>query len=194
MEQTIGVIDLDTWSFAYLSPRFEAVWGRPRHALMSDSRRFLDWVHPDDRERMIAQLARPVDEPTEVEFRIVRGDGVVRWLRSYAVTIEEPDAPRRLLGVTEDVTERRRLVDGLRTRIAELEARVATLETGRTPPPRYTVTCRHCAETIVVTSRIGDGETTALRAHIENDHRDVLAVGSRLTMDSLLAQYRVANR
>lgn len=202
MEQTIGVIDLDTWAFAYLSPRFEAVWGRPRDALLADSRRFLEWVHPEDHARMVAQLARTPEGPTEVEFRIVRGDGSVRWLRSYAVTLDDAsDGRRRLLGVTEDVTERRRILDALRARVADLErdleasrARVATLEAGPATGPTYTVTCRVCEETVVATARIGDVEIAALRAHLETNHRDEVPTAANGSMDSLLAQYRVESR
>jgi PAS domain S-box-containing protein len=203
MEQTIGVIDLETWAFAYLSPRFEAVWGRPRDALMSDSRRFLDWVHPEDHPRMLAQLGRSVDGPTEVEFRILRGDGSVRWLRSYAVTLADPpDGPRRLLGVTEDVTDRRQIVDALRARIADLEsdldatrARVAELE-GRPEagPITYTVTCRTCASVVAATPRIGDAEATVLREHLQRSHGEVFPAGHELSMDALLAEYRVERR
>jgi formate hydrogenlyase transcriptional activator len=72
---------------------------------------FLNVVHPEDRER----LRRTVDEIMKsgkdsiVEYRIVRSDGIVRWMHSrgrpYPSTTEEP---ARLTGVTVDITDRRK--------------------------------------------------------------------------------------
>jgi PAS domain S-box-containing protein len=81
-------------------------------------------VHEDDRERfadavesMVDDLRDPDRTPRdryELEWRIRRPDGEVRWLRglSYPVSVsdgDDPDAePPRLVTVVEDVTERTR--------------------------------------------------------------------------------------
>ena len=101
---------------------------------------FLAAVHPDDRPRMTAALARVQREAQsgepfgyEEEFRSLKRNGDVVWLRSQGrVTQCEPAGPStRLSGVTVDVTARRRAEEALtaaqeRLRMLnqDLEARV----------------------------------------------------------------------
>jgi PAS domain S-box-containing protein len=79
--------------------------------------RFLECVHPDDRERfrLLRQntIAGGVNEPTE--FRIVRPDGEVRWIFRQGETIRDDQGkPRSLIATLLDVTERKHLEERLR--------------------------------------------------------------------------------
>jgi two-component system CheB/CheR fusion protein len=75
-----------------------------------DHRRFIDAVHPEDRETVLsaakAGIAR--GERFEKEYRIVRADGIVRWIHSW-INVERDASGRaiRLLGTCQDVTENR---------------------------------------------------------------------------------------
>jgi two-component system cell cycle sensor histidine kinase/response regulator CckA len=96
----------------YMSPAYESVWGRSRAGVYASEN---DWrhaaVHPDDRARIgearsIERLGGEFDE----EFRIVRPDGTIRWIRDRAFPVW--DAEQRVIriaGVAEDITERREL-------------------------------------------------------------------------------------
>lgn len=57
-----------------------------------------------------------------VEFRIVRPDGAVRWLRSSASAqwMSGCDPVRRVVGACEDITERKRLDEALQQRLVAL--------------------------------------------------------------------------
>jgi PAS domain S-box-containing protein len=84
-----------------------------------DRDRFLELVHPDDRagleNQAVAALAAPA-EVQEVEFRLPVG-GEVRWLASRAVVVPGLDGqPAGRLGVTWDVTARKRMEEALRER------------------------------------------------------------------------------
>lgn len=73
---------------------------------------FLGYLHPDDRERVWANVARSMEnlEPFIFEERIVRPDGEVRILLSKGRVIAGPDhSPVALVGVCHDVTERARI-------------------------------------------------------------------------------------
>lgn len=80
-------------------------------------------THPGDRERVSAlwgEGAVPVDR-FEIEFRIVRADGDVRWIK--AVGRLERDArgqPRRQAGLSWDITEQKRAEIALRESEAHL--------------------------------------------------------------------------
>jgi PAS domain S-box-containing protein len=82
--------------------------------------RYEDWkqaVHPDDRDRAEADRRRAVAERTELdsEFRIVRPDGETRWIASKGKVFYAGDGePLRMLGVSLDVTERKRAEEELR--------------------------------------------------------------------------------
>jgi PAS domain S-box-containing protein len=74
-------------------------------------------VHPDDRER-VARHTRVYfasgDQPFEVELRILRKDGSVRWVVMRADIDRVHSDRRRILGVAMDVTEHHRALDALR--------------------------------------------------------------------------------
>ena len=81
--------------------------------------RHQDWaqrVHPDDLAGVEDALRHAVatGSPLTSEFRILRPDGETRWLASQArVFIDDHGKPRRLLGVNIDITERKRVEQGL---------------------------------------------------------------------------------
>jgi PAS domain S-box-containing protein len=71
---------------------------------------FLQRVHEDDRcnTRAKVQHALASGEPFDFEERIVRPDGSIRLLRSRGSVDRSADgAPRRLIGVCQDITEQR---------------------------------------------------------------------------------------
>jgi PAS domain S-box-containing protein len=83
-------------------------------------------LHPDDRGRIEDQRrARfEAEDDTELEYRVVRPDGV-RWISSRGHLFRDGDGrPVRMVGVTMDVTERRERDAALRDFAAELEVRV----------------------------------------------------------------------
>jgi PAS domain S-box-containing protein len=102
----------------YISPAYEHAWGRSCQSLYAQPRSWIEDVAQEDRALIYNQLeqqARGI--ATETEFRVVRRDGSVRWMRcrSFPVWRRDGDA-RRTAGLVEDVTERRR------TQQAALEA------------------------------------------------------------------------
>ena len=78
---------------------------------------FIDYVHPDDRQRVSEELAKAQRDrrPYTQEFRILRPDGTIRWLaaRGKYYFLANGD-PERMVGVSVDVTERRLAEDKLR--------------------------------------------------------------------------------
>ena len=71
---------------------------------------FFAAVHPDDRERTRAAFDEAVQTGAslDVEFRVVRQDGAVRWLRDYGETILDAEGePTYLTGAVVDITDQR---------------------------------------------------------------------------------------
>jgi PAS domain S-box-containing protein len=70
---------------------------------------FADRIHPEDVADVEAALEQAVerDEPFDVTFRIIRDDGVERWIDGRgAMLTDHAGDPERMLGVDVDVTER----------------------------------------------------------------------------------------
>ncbi|MFH7244444.1 MAG: PAS domain S-box protein [Spirulina sp.] len=74
---------------------------------------YQDWrdqVHPDDLDAVEAQLQAAVQDKVtfNVEFRIVRPDGELRWLRSITSTQYDTEGnPLRIVGISYDNTDRK---------------------------------------------------------------------------------------
>jgi PAS domain S-box-containing protein len=70
---------------------------------------FISFIHPDDRERILAlhQQAYATGEPYEMVERIVRPDGEVRYLSSNGQVVTDRNGnPLRMRGTCIDITER----------------------------------------------------------------------------------------
>ena len=92
----------------YVSPGYEHIWGRTCEELYSSPREWARAIHPEDRERVLraAQTRQASGEYVE-EYRIVRPDGAVRWIRDRAFPVARNGEVYRIAGVAEDITERR---------------------------------------------------------------------------------------
>ena len=112
----------------YVSPQYETILGYPSEAHMIDEEHWLKTLHPEDRERVLAEEARTdqTGEPFKVEYRVIAGDGRVVWVRDEATLVrDEEGEPLYWLGVRYDVTEQKREAQQ-RERI-EQELRIARL-------------------------------------------------------------------
>jgi PAS domain S-box-containing protein len=117
----------------YVSAAYEKITGRTKQSLYDDPDSFLEMVHPDDRELTVQVLAAQLRGEAESphEFRIVRPDGVVRWLASKAVPVRaESGELCRVVGITEDVTERRQAEEALLLSQAQLQLVEAVKDIG----------------------------------------------------------------
>ncbi|MDX2231011.1 MAG: PAS domain S-box protein [Leptolyngbyaceae cyanobacterium bins.349] len=93
----------------YISPAYEQVWGRSRAELYANYQDWIEAIHPDDRPYVQANLqALPQVGQYDVEYRIVRPNGEIRWVRDRGYPIAEPTGEmRQVAGVAEDITDRK---------------------------------------------------------------------------------------
>lgn len=124
---TLWIADAGTGELEYLSPAFERQWGESREAVMRDSGRWSELIHPEDRERATLALPRALaGETLAIEYRIVRpSDGRVSWMRDTGFPIrDEHGRVRRVAGIAQDITEHKHAVEHQRLLLAELQHRV----------------------------------------------------------------------
>ena len=106
--------DRVTWS-----DELYRLWGLEPQSVELTYERYLDSVHPADREqvRTIVERALESRAPFDFEHRVVLADDSVRWIHgSGRVIADENGAPARMVGAAQDITERKR-VDDLRDSI-----------------------------------------------------------------------------
>lgn len=109
----------------------EAMWefyGEKPSDLDPDEKFWMSHLHPNDRERVRANLNNVVNSDDEYfrdEFRIVRRDGTIRWIEAKArVTRRDNGDATRVCGVNLDITERKESEE--RVRLSEYQLRVVT--------------------------------------------------------------------
>lgn len=99
-----------------LDARARALLGIPADEPLTADR-WLDAIHPDDREHAREGCERAIRErtPYSAEYRVVWPDGSVHWILVMGRASTEPggDSPLHLAGVVLDLTERRRAEEHL---------------------------------------------------------------------------------
>ncbi|MGA2663134.1 MAG: PAS domain-containing protein [Verrucomicrobiota bacterium] len=95
--------------FEHVSPGFETIWGRTCSALYASPNEWFDGIHPEDRQRVIVNLSfHQTRGGYDEEYQVVRPDGSLRWVHDRAFPVkDEHGAVYRLVGVAEDITERK---------------------------------------------------------------------------------------
>jgi PAS domain S-box-containing protein len=101
---------IDPWGrILYTSPSAETILQRPVGGYSSFEQLLRDVVHPEDLPARLAHLSEEMKgkKPSELEFRIVRPDGDVRWIHHVCQPVISPEG--KFLGTrgsNRDVTER----------------------------------------------------------------------------------------
>jgi PAS domain S-box-containing protein len=130
------LLDFDGY-FKRLNPAWETVLGFTRAELMSKP--FIEFVHPDDRERTLNQnrAVRAGGQARSFENRYLCKDGSHRWLRWNAA----PDFGEKVIySVARDITENKQAEEEREALVRELRAALAEVRSLQTILP----ICSYC--------------------------------------------------
>lgn len=109
----IGIWDMDyTTGVLRWSEQLEAQHGLPPGTFDGTFEAFVECIHPDDRAAVLdtVEKAMAAGADFSLQNRVVRPDGTVRWLTGAGRILLGPHGePVRGVGISLDVTERRRL-------------------------------------------------------------------------------------
>jgi PAS domain S-box-containing protein len=122
-------IDGDAIIPRLVSENITRLLGVPQAETMSMEWWF-DHIHPDDRARVEAGMAKALQEGVgQTEYRLRHRDGTYRWVDDTRRLVrDERGRPAELVGATTDITERRHAQDELRESERRFQSMLANLE------------------------------------------------------------------
>ncbi len=128
VEEVFWMTDPTKREMLYVSPAYDEIWGRDPAGLYANPIGWLEAIHADDRSRVQAALPSQVEGTYDVEYRIVRPDGSVRWIRDRAFPVRDAvGRVYRVVGVAEDISRQKASEDALRRSEEALRASEAQL-------------------------------------------------------------------
>ncbi|HEY6948306.1 MAG TPA: ATP-binding protein, partial [Gemmatimonadales bacterium] len=116
IDEVFWIADPNSNRVLYVSPAFETIWGRSCRSLYTAPQLWSEAIHPEDRERVLGAVLRGrVSGHFDEEYRIVRPDGAVRWIRDQAFPVRTADGRvERIVGMARDITDRKAAEEQLR--------------------------------------------------------------------------------
>ena len=111
----LNAAQMGTWNWLIgrevsWSPETKRIFGLSEADCEITPQLFFERLHSDDREKVKQAMTRAIQEDTqyEVEFRIVRPDGQLRWVMAKGHTVAaEAGQSARMLGINMDITQRK---------------------------------------------------------------------------------------
>ena len=108
IDQVFWMCSEDAQTVYYVSPAYETIWGRSLASLYANPHGWVESVHPEDRERAERFYSAAAGRGFDEEYRVVRPDGSIRWVRDRMFLVEgSAETGRLLAGIAADITERK---------------------------------------------------------------------------------------
>lgn len=115
IHEAFYVVSMPERKSLYMSPAFETIWGMSCNQIKGDPTAYLKTVFEEDLPKIEAafeQEGRGIS--TQIEYRIVRADGDIRWIWDQAFPVRnEAGEVYRVVGIAEDITEQKMLTEQL---------------------------------------------------------------------------------
>ena len=127
VEKTPAVVFLDEAGeqdiAIYTSPRIEELTGYSVEEWNADSFKWIEHVHPDDRERISEadRISHQEGSRFEQEYQFIRQDGKVIWIKEDTSLIRDNNGnPLYWQGIMFDITNQKQTADALEQQLKEL--------------------------------------------------------------------------
>ena len=111
VREVFFIVDPATGLALYVNPAYERVFGHSREHAYTTPYAWAEAVHPEDRATALTNesSASEAGESRPVEYRVVRPDSTIRWVRGQAIRVRNAAGEiTRLVGTAEDITELKR--------------------------------------------------------------------------------------
>lgn len=109
----------------YLSRRWKSILGYEDDEVENSVEAWSRLVHPDDLDRVEADVERHIQGQTSFyanEHRLLCKDGTYKWVLDRGKIMSHGDQPQWMIGVHNDITERRQFEEALKTARTQMTA------------------------------------------------------------------------
>lgn len=116
VNEIVWCTSADGSELLFVNKAVEKIYGRSIEELTEDKNFWLNAIHPEDREKFAdhLQLLESAGQ-VELEYRIVRPDGEIRWLHDNTAIVYDDDGKAvRAGGISTDITENKLSQQALR--------------------------------------------------------------------------------
>ena len=106
IRQVFWIATPDLERVVYMSPAYDEIWGMNRDAVYRNPKVWMEAVHPEDLPQVLAaaeEMAR--GGAFDADYRIVRPDGTVRWIRDRSYPMKAGDGSPLVCGIADDITD-----------------------------------------------------------------------------------------
>ncbi|MEO8393874.1 MAG: PAS domain S-box protein [Chloroflexota bacterium] len=111
MGDAVWSVWAETYKLYYINPAIEALVGYSVEEFMSHEGLLFEIVHPEDRDYFLEQMRKAMnDERIDMDHRIVRRDGTIRWIHERFWLILTSEG-KRIGGLMTDITDRKLAVE-----------------------------------------------------------------------------------
>jgi PAS domain S-box-containing protein len=88
IDDVFWILEPSLQRFVYVSPAYSVIWGRSVESLNLDFNEWMEAIHPKDKERVKTAFYENIYKGTyDEEYRVVRPDGTIRWVRDRGFPI-----------------------------------------------------------------------------------------------------------
>lgn len=118
LNRCFGMVDEVFWihrvsdsQYTFVSDNVEQLLGIPVNTLLGDASVWIRSIHPEDRDRIMEEFAeiRRQAKPFAMEYRIIRGDGEVRWIWDRGFPYRDSSGNvTAYMGAGQDITQRKK--------------------------------------------------------------------------------------
>jgi formate hydrogenlyase transcriptional activator len=131
--EVIWITSLEPERVLYTSPSFERIWGLKVEELYRNPRLWTETIHPEDRDRVISTFSEWIAGAEinyhDVEYRIVRPDGTIRWIHERGVlTRDKNGRPVEVSGISTDITTAKQAQHALENSFQKIQLLTERLE------------------------------------------------------------------
>ncbi|MBF2005254.1 MAG: PAS domain S-box protein [Chlorogloeopsis fritschii C42_A2020_084] len=116
IQDVFWITDFRIPQILYVSPAYEQIWGHSPEEIYRDYTLWANTIHPDDRQRTLEIAATcGNNDIVEQEYRIVRPDGNIRWIRDRGFAVrDEAGEIQQVVGIAQDITDYKLAIEALR--------------------------------------------------------------------------------
>ncbi|MCP4591227.1 MAG: PAS domain S-box protein, partial [bacterium] len=122
IEDVFWITDWESHRTLFASRAYERIWDRSLRDLYADAQNWADAIHPEDGERAWESFVQLGEGGSyDEEYRIVRPDGSMRWIRDRGFPILDSSGQIcRVAGIAQDVTEHKQAEEARRLERARM--------------------------------------------------------------------------